>query len=202
MEDSRLLQQYEQVIDAFSRHKTLKAVHMAVAYCDWRVFEPLHAYPFRLCLGSIRENVKELHAMDEPPTERNALNLWFLLHQGLGEEVVARILQLLSHVSFSSYFTEKQHASAATLRRYHPGLSARVLVHRSYLHSFRQLLPAPTTAGRLVHRLHCKLERLRARQPQYITGRQCYYAERVLKRKEEKAKLGGNSRMSMHKIIF
>eukprot|EP00971_Amphidinium_carterae_P109531 2168859-Amphidinium_carterae.1 len=84
MEDSRLLQQYEQVRDALSeeqqyleeldynvweclskcvcidamalRHKTLKAVHMAVAYCDWRVFEPLHAYPFRLCLGSIRDN--------------------------------------------------------------------------------------------------------------------------------------------------
>eukprot|EP00971_Amphidinium_carterae_P039873 782706-Amphidinium_carterae.1 len=141
--------------------------------------------------------------MEEPPTERNSLNLWFLLHQGLGEEVVARIIQLLSHVSFSSYFTEKQHASAATLRRYHPGLSARTeqqfCLYVSGHH--RQLLPAPTTAGRLVHRLHSQLERLRARQPQYITGRQCYYAERVLKRKEEQAKLGGNSRMSMHKMM-
>eukprot|EP00971_Amphidinium_carterae_P306584 6092405-Amphidinium_carterae.1 len=98
LEDSRLLQQFEHVWQTFTeeqryiehldasvwdflavgvgldglalRHKALQAVHIAASYCDWKIMQPLSAYPFCLCLGGIDGKAQELKEMTEAPAEK------------------------------------------------------------------------------------------------------------------------------------
>eukprot|EP00971_Amphidinium_carterae_P082655 1635003-Amphidinium_carterae.1 len=56
-------------------------------------------------------------------------------------------MELLSQASWSSFIAEKQHCSAACLRKYHPDLGVESLGIRSHLHCFKQLLG--TESGKL-----------------------------------------------------
>ena len=62
-----------------------------------------------------------------------------------------RVSRLIQNVSFTSHFTERQHASAATLKRFHPDYDVTLLTARSFLHTFRSAVWPPPPKSPLTH---------------------------------------------------
>ena len=121
------------------RDQTVRGAHVALAYLNKKVFDELAAPPWSLAIGDCEQNLREfVTSPAASDTDRLSAQLRALsTEQGRSDTVLLQILTLMQQCSFSTHFTERQHASAATLKRYHPDYDVNFLAARAYLHTFR-----------------------------------------------------------------
>eukprot|EP00971_Amphidinium_carterae_P342188 6481406-Amphidinium_carterae.4 len=162
------------------RHIILKGCYASFAYLESHVFSIVLRAPWKLWQAAVLRALAEASACPEDPVSRK---LWLWLQAGLFEEKVVQAVELLSQSSFSSFIAEKQHASAATLKRFHSEMGPATLSQRAFLHGFRQLLGVSThthTNARIL-RLRQRLRKELHKNPDRITGRHVFYSDVVTK---------------------
>ena len=119
------------------RHHVLQGVHIAIAYLEWKVFAVLAGHPWSLVAETPAAACDALLQMDVPPEEDTAHKAWALMQLGHPRADMERAFALLQNVSWTSAFTEKQHASTAVVKKYHSELSYEVTSARAFMHTFR-----------------------------------------------------------------
>ena len=119
------------------RDAAIKASWTALAYLEWRVFAVLGSPPWNFLEDGPEQAVKSLEGLSSPPEEQVCHKAWQLLHLGHPTKDVQQALGLLHATSWTSAFTEKQHASTAVVKKFHQGGSYEVTSARAYVHTFR-----------------------------------------------------------------
>eukprot|EP00971_Amphidinium_carterae_P313642 6233785-Amphidinium_carterae.1 len=119
------------------RHKVLVGVHACASHLHKRIFSHFETLPWSLlAVGTpahVLAEVKELSVISNDVTIRK---LQALVSMGVPEGKLLSAIQLMQSISYSTYFTEKQHASTATLRKQHD-YSRGTLSTRAFVHVFR-----------------------------------------------------------------
>eukprot|EP00971_Amphidinium_carterae_P328691 6460686-Amphidinium_carterae.6 len=123
------------------RHIVLKGSLVSLGYLQERVFNVTGGYPWCLVRGDVESNVRALLLEEDAPDEQVAAALWACGRAGMSVSKLTEVVVLLGQASFSSHLAEKLHASAATIRKFHPELGPGMLCLRGFYHAFRQLLP-------------------------------------------------------------
>ena len=133
------------------RDRTIMAAMSSGAHLYRRVFFELTALPW----GMLRSDdpkvvLADIQSLSELSADPVIQRLQQLSRINFPKEALLSAIRLLQSVSFSSHFTERQHASTATLKRLHD-YNAATLCPRSFLHTFRPPgflkppLPPPNT---------------------------------------------------------
>eukprot|EP00971_Amphidinium_carterae_P325251 6455422-Amphidinium_carterae.8 len=164
------------------RNYVVKAVMAEYAYIHMRVLDVLEKPPFSYCQLPPLAILHLLRGWKEAPDETVSNKWWHLVKMGYNSEQLLKGLDLFSRVSFSTQFTERQHASSATMHKYHPESGLRTLRERAFLHTLRPLLPDVShhdRDGAREHRLRQQLSRMERRRTNYITGRQMFFKEKA-----------------------
>eukprot|EP00971_Amphidinium_carterae_P205656 4081072-Amphidinium_carterae.1 len=110
-----------------------------------------------------------------------------------GSDVI-KVLNLMASATFSTKTTERLHASAATVRRFHAH-TVDILCSRAFLHSIRSVktslkrpLPPllPSTGGQesVVRHAQQRIHRLQHRMVEKVRGRQVFLAESIQQAKK------------------
>ena len=176
------------------RDKTLWGASVSATYIQHRVLNVLFDYPWSLGNGNIDANLTALRELAVVPDDPVAAKIQSLLKGGFPRVTVHQAVELLCCASFTSTFTEKQHASCALVRKQHPEMTSKNLATRGFLHTCRMLLPGVLSPEeRHIARLRSQIGRLRQKQPQRITGRQVYFSEMAAKARhnnEERRRTG------------
>lgn len=173
--------------DGELRSKVVKAALISWSFLRFRVLDVAEGLPWSLCDGDIKENLEALLSTEELPEEPVARKVCLLQQAGLNQARLMRGLQLLSECSWTSAFTEKQHASASSIKRQHPDIGDNVLTARAFIHSFREMLPGQSPLAKRRSQLQAKLLAAQKKNPERITGRQVYLSHVMQKGKERQA---------------
>ena len=76
------------------------------------------------------------------------------------------VLRLIQDIEWTTIAAEQQHASAATLSRYHPEYGLKTLIARALVFSTNRILPGKTDTGEALEKHRRFLTRLdRRRNP-------------------------------------
>eukprot|EP00971_Amphidinium_carterae_P331607 6465285-Amphidinium_carterae.1 len=118
------------------RHKVIHGAHLSACFLHWRVFRVLNNYPWSLCGSDMETKLRALAREEEPPSENIAFKIWSLLRSKHDLQYIMSGVELLSTASFSTHFTERQHASAALVARVHPEYNHSTMQARAFIHSF------------------------------------------------------------------
>ena len=92
-------------------------------------------------------------------------------------------MTLLWEVPLSSVPVEQAHASAAVLHQFHPEYAVGMLATRATLHQARHLSQQPPE-DRIAARAARKLEKVRRRAPEQVSGKDAFLAFPMSKAKE------------------
>eukprot|EP00971_Amphidinium_carterae_P078661 1556320-Amphidinium_carterae.1 len=103
---------------------------------SWRALDQLAEMPWSLSMGNIEENLDMLCLMSEPPQEAVASRLWHLHRCGMEKAKLLSVMAALQNTSFTSYFTERQHAFVSSLTKRHD-YGKTTLQARALLATFR-----------------------------------------------------------------
>ena len=133
----RLLSKDLPLAPAQLRHRVIGAAWVCLAHLDWRVFSTVTDLPWSLLHEGPEAAVDTLLEYEEAPPENLAAKAWMLLRLGHSRQDVQAALGLLRNVSWTSAFTEKQHASTKVVRKFHSDLSYEVMSARGYIHTVR-----------------------------------------------------------------
>lgn len=125
--------------------------------------------PWVLAKGDIRANLVQLGALVKAPDDPAAAQLRALMQERYPMNELADAVALLRLVRWSTNPVEQYHASAATIRRLHPGLHLESLLLRSFCHQFWPLCNKPKIDLR-VRALDTKISALARQCPQRLSG--------------------------------
>eukprot|EP00971_Amphidinium_carterae_P107474 2128807-Amphidinium_carterae.2 len=193
------------------KSQVLSASLACQSYLHMRVWSVLQEYPWCLCGQDPAGRVKELLELSEPPDDCVASKLWALGASGMASIKIVEMLELLSQVAWTSHTAEKQHASAAQVKKYHPEITTSTLAQRAFIHGCRELLPADSVPDQRVAKLQQHMQKLIRYRPSNIGPRQVYYADMLQKLKKanaESAAVNSSKRfiqenvMSLHAAYF
>ena len=107
----RLLAHQLRLPPSVLRDRVVRAAWVSLAYLEWRAFATVTDLPWSLLHDGPSAAAEKLLSMEEPPPEQLSGKAWSLLRQGHSRKDVEAALALLQNVSWTSAFTEKQHAS-------------------------------------------------------------------------------------------
>ena len=157
------------------RDEVVWASYVTWAYLHRRVPDVLESLPFSMCAQKPSEALASLRSLPECPAEAIAGKIWQLLAAGCDEAELARGLEMLSRVGWSTRYTETQHFSCAMMRKYHPEAGRDMLIARSFMHTVSEVLPIAHRAGnRRLDKLRRKLLAAERQRPSAITGRHVF----------------------------
>ena len=186
------------------RNKVLWGAAVSASYVQYRLLNVLQNYPWCLAVGDLETNLKELRDLDYVPDNDVAAKVQTMLQGQYPLPDLCQAVALLFQCSFTSTFTEKQHASSALVKKQHPELTSKVLVCRGYLHTCRMLIPAALSPEeRAIASLRRQLDRLRGKKPHNISGRHVYYASMTAKARSnnEKRRQSGQKPLNYQTIM-
>eukprot|EP00971_Amphidinium_carterae_P346236 6487582-Amphidinium_carterae.3 len=167
-------------------NQVMNSAIVQVAFTEYRVFVKARTLPWSLCSGDPVTNLEALISL--PRAEVDAAhpivrNIRSLLAIGFPKTSLGDAVKLLAECSWSSYLTEKFHASAATVRKFHPDLSPDSLMARSLLHQVRQMLPSVSPEQRNIARLHKQWLSTLAKQETRINARHVFLSDVMQERR-------------------
>eukprot|EP00971_Amphidinium_carterae_P327501 6458906-Amphidinium_carterae.1 len=165
--------------------RVMTSALVQVAFMEYRIFAIARGLPWRLCAGDIDANISVLAHMSVDELESAhpiVRSITSLLSVGLHQNVLSEAVRLLAQAAWSSYLTEKFHASASTVRKFHPDLSPDMLLARSLLHQVRQMLPSVSAEQRQLQRLHKQWMVKLSKQEARITARHIFLADTMADR--------------------
>eukprot|EP00971_Amphidinium_carterae_P348006 6490268-Amphidinium_carterae.1 len=175
------------------RDKVIRGSLVSMSYVQVKIFDVVADHPWSLAVGVIAENVQALSELEECPSNGVARKMWALLRAGMSQADMVQVLSVMSTCSFTSHFSKKQHSSAALFKKRHDYNTA-TLIARSFIHTFRQLLPATTDEEKELEKLRTSLISLRKIQMSHLTGRQCFLGEMM------KARMNKSVPLKLHKL--
>ena len=155
------------------RSDTIASGHVALAFLHSRYIRAAQQLPWSLACGDPAANLDKLKDMPQPK-EPTASKIWTLLQLGFNRQQLLVGFQLLLDAPWGTVAVEQQHASAATLRRFHGEYGLETLLPRSLVHGMRKLLPKPCLAEKVIAALKAKIHRLKAKRPSRIGAKQLY----------------------------
>ena len=156
------------------RSAVIQGALVSWAFLEWRVLAVATSLPWSLCAGDIAQNLEDLLSREECPSEPVAEKLYLLGQAGYNRHRLTEAVRLLGECSWTSAFTEKQHASTSRVRRHHPELGDNMLMARAFCHTFAQMLPGMSEEDRKRAALVSQLVKTLKANPNYITGRQVF----------------------------
>ena len=121
------------------RDEVMLGSNVAWAYLEWKVFQPLFKEPW-IYVVDPTSGLQELAEMEIGPADGVSWKLWRLLRQGHNQSEILTLMQLLRDTSWSSFFTEKQHASTSVIHKYQKEVGHASLSSRAFCHTFRPVL--------------------------------------------------------------
>ena len=122
------------------RDRTLTAAMASAAHLNRRIFWELSLEPWATLRADSPEKVlAEIANLQEPSADPVIHRLQHLLRIKFHRESLLTAIKMLQSVSFSSHFTERQHASTAQLKRSHDYSNA-TLCPRAFLHTYRSAI--------------------------------------------------------------
>ena len=169
------------------RDRAIGAAHISYHFIWRRVLEPAAQLPWRLCRGDVDDNLDEIAAMDDEPSEPCTKQLWFLLQ---GEEVersqLKMLVELFGECSWSSLPAEQQHGSLSLLHRWHPEYGLESLVSRALLHQAVRLIPRQSALDKKITKVMNKISKVERANPDKATGSHMLVAALVHVMKQRK----------------
>ena len=171
------------------RHKVLTAVHVSAAYIDRKLFQVLGALPWRLAVGDIVANLRELAGMDGDGLDSCSAKLRQLQQMGYSEALLVDAVTLLGEVPWSTLLVEQGHGSTAASHRLRPTYAIDMLAKRALLHQCRHLF-FPSLYDKAQQKLNTKREVLQRRNPKKSSGQTAYLGWLCLVAREKVAEEG------------
>eukprot|EP00971_Amphidinium_carterae_P034556 680198-Amphidinium_carterae.1 len=105
-------------------------------------------------------------------------------HGYMNVQKLAAAVDTLRNVSFSAFHCEKQHASVALVKKFHPEVTTFVLCMRAFAHGLRELVPGVSDEERALARLREDLQKALRLCPSDVGARQIYLRGVMMKREE------------------
>lgn len=185
-------------------NEVLSAAHTASGFLRTRCFNLASQLPWKLGVGDIGQNLAELAAGPEP-LQPTANKIWKLLALGYNTSQLHRALLLLMDTPWGTASVEQQHASASLMRRFHPEIGQESLMARSFVHSFRHLMPSTDMEQRRVEAQRQRLlQLLKHKRPQAIAARQVFVKDLMGVARDRKAAgpKKANTGLPVQKVIM
>ena len=88
------------------------------AFIGGRVFRVARSYPWSLTTDTDQQ-LDDLGALDSPPEETIALNVWYMLRAGVSRARFLEAVALLGECQWSTRCVEQGHGSMACIRKQH-----------------------------------------------------------------------------------
>ena len=183
------------------RSAVIQGALVSWAFLEWRVLAVATSLPWSLCAGDIAQNLQDLLSQQECPSEPVSEKLYLLGQAGYNRHRLTEAVRLLGECSWTSAFTEKQHASTSRVRRHHPELGDNMLMARAFCHTFAQMLPGLSEEDRNRAALVSQLVKTLKANPNYITGRQVFLRYIMQKASTLETSLGVGSRYKRPRIM-
>ncbi len=130
-------------------------------------------YPFSLGIGDVMTNLDRLAITGAGLHDKCTLPIKWLLAFGFSRHRLVQCIQLITQLSWSAQLTEQGHGSAAAVHHLHPAHAAPKLALKSFLHMCRALA-AKSASTLAMHRRQRKRQRLQAKSPHVISGRNVF----------------------------
>lgn len=146
------------------RHLVLEASYRSVGYLHKEVLAALGAYPLKLCLGDIADNLRCLRDSRDTITDDTTQKLINLLDAGWPTEKLVAAIDFMNDMPCITDLVEQGHGSGAALMLQHKRYSERTLRCRSVIHQCRPLV-YPSPFDKQMMRLEKELSKQQARQP-------------------------------------
>lgn len=153
----------------------IHASYVQVAFAQSKVFDVLESYPWKLAIGDIETNLRELAASSDPISDSTTHKIRILLRQGYNTEQLKLGVSLFKEISWSTVAVEQAHASAACIHKFHPSYEAFMLSSRATLHQCRHLF-LKTPEDRAGAKEASKLATMKKRSPFKASGRHAFLA--------------------------
>ena len=157
------------------RSDCLKSAGIAAAYIRRKVFDEIKQYPWRLALGDVEANLRELDASQDDISDTFAASVRALLRVGYDPAKVKQAILLLRECPFSTVHVEQSHGSLAVLHRFHRAYTCEQLCQRAMLHQARHLFTQSEDERRIERHLQ-RLECLQRKQTGTIFATQVFMA--------------------------
>ena len=131
------------------RSDSLLACHASIAFLHFRCLNELDKLPWRLCNGSISDNLVIFGDLDGCPPDAcdTTTKIFKLLQAGYSREELCEAVSLLRQIPWSTTGIEQAHASAALVSKQHPQYGLGQVAQRGFIHSFRALIMTETPSA-------------------------------------------------------
>eukprot|EP00971_Amphidinium_carterae_P312942 6218875-Amphidinium_carterae.1 len=156
----------------------IRSSYRSLAFIEDKLLNKACHRPWSLTHGDITGKLQQLMEEEEEPVDLITQKMYTLLHRGFPIEKIRFACVLLGQCSWTSYMSEKLHASVAVVRRHHPDLTIQSLQLRAFAHSFNQFVKKATIEEAQIKRLVKKKDATLAKQTNRITGRHMYFARK------------------------
>eukprot|EP00971_Amphidinium_carterae_P351602 6492188-Amphidinium_carterae.1 len=176
------------------RNHVLEGATAAYAYLHDKVFRVSSSLPWSLCQGDVEANIAGLLTSASPPEEPVSRKLWLWGKADMDVQKLVQVVMLLGQCSWTSYVAERQHASAATLKKYHEETGGPSLCIRAFLHGFRQLLESETSEDKRVLHVKKSMRRLLQKQPRKYGARQAFFKDVMTRMQQKNSERGPDER--------
>ena len=151
------------------RSQVLGSAHTSIGFIDDRVWTRCQDWPWKIAIGDLEKNIKDLVAMEAPPWESVSRKIWALGNQGYPREALLEGVRLLQHLGWTSTTVEQQHASATFVHRVHHTYGVQMLAARALLHTAR-LFYAVDPLDNEIRKMELKLQQQIDRTPRRAPG--------------------------------
>ena len=170
------------------QHQCIQGSYLQASFIRWRL-RPATRHPWSLTIGDRTTNLLKL-ASGPPPEDRTSWKIQRLMLIGFPLEQMLEGVELLSRLSWSSKTVEEGHASASTLMKLHRRYGLATMKSRAMIIQSRALFQRNRSHNQLA-RVDARLEKLRRRNPDKITGKGIWISQlfRTLKEQKQRGKL-------------
>ena len=153
-----------------------------MCFVDNRIFADAEKLPWKLCKGSILQNLRQLKHMDGPPGEMVADQMWQLLNMNYPEVCLVDVVKSMAQLPWSSIGCEQGHVAASIIKRFHPDIQENNLKCRAFIYMLQPMISEGDEWSR-VATMQREIDKLIAKDPLKFSGRQLFLQESIQKLK-------------------
>ena len=122
------------------RTSVIFAAQVTYAFMVSRTLTQVRQLPWALVVGDVEQNLQALQS-DPEPIKFVSKRIWRLLRLHYNRDQLRQRLLLLQDCPWTTAVVEQLHASASTIRKFHPEYSQEVVLTRAMAHAIRRILP-------------------------------------------------------------
>ena len=154
----------------------------------------VHGWPWKLCRGNVLENLENLKR-GEKPDDDTAGKIWELMRLEWPVDDIAKGVKLLGECPFTTLVVEQGHSISSSIMKLHPAYGSATMQARVAVITAKVLFTKSPQHMR-IEREKMKLQILRRKRPQCLTGRQMFVSGLI---GEAKMQLASGARLNLQK---